>query len=154
MLSAAFGYLIVLQFVLICTHDLVDIPGWTHGKQVASAIGRRKLWLVTAVNAIFPGIAAGTAIAYWHRTAPALVGAYWVLYCLITVASAIAMWYVPYVFGTTRERELEYEQMYAGTKHVLPERGRNPRPNVLHLLFHVLFVVNLVLSAAIWARTR
>jgi hypothetical protein len=32
---------------------------------------------------------------------------------------------------------------------VLPARGDNPRPNLLHLFFHVLFVVTLCLSLAL-----
>jgi hypothetical protein len=40
--------------------------------------------------------------------------------------------------------------MYAGTKQVLPPRGDHPRPNLLHICFHVLFVVNMCLSMALW----
>jgi hypothetical protein len=42
--------------------------------------------------------------------------------------------------------------MYAGTKHVLPARGDNPRPNLLHLYFHVLFVVTLGLAVVLRLR--
>jgi hypothetical protein len=149
-MTTLFACLVVLQFILICSHDLVDVPGWTHGRQVQQVIGRRKLWLVTVVNAVFPGLAAGTAVAYWGRVAPRLVSGYWVLYCAITVASAVAMWYIPYLFGTSEERKLEYARMYAGTRHILPERGDNPRPNRLHVYFHALFVTNLILSALVW----
>ena len=104
-----FGLLVVLQFVLICVHDLVDVPGWTHGKQVQEVIGRRKLWLVTAINAIFPGIAAAMAVAYWGQRAPRLVSGYWFLYFAITVGSAIAMWYIPYFFGASEQQHF-FEQ--------------------------------------------
>jgi hypothetical protein len=43
-----------------------------------------------------------------------------------------------------------YAAMYAGTKHLLPARGDNPRPNALHLGFHALFALNLGL--ALWLR--
>jgi len=39
--------------------------------------------------------------------------------------------------------------MYAGTRNVLPARGDNPRPNVLHLYFHALFLINLALAIAL-----
>jgi hypothetical protein len=74
---------------------------------------------------------------------------YWVLYCAVTLASAIGMWYVPYFFGTSEERKREFSRMYAGTRQVLPSRGDNPRPNLLHLCFHVLFVVTFVLAAVL-----
>ncbi len=36
--------------------------------------------------------------------------------------------------------------MYAGTRQVLRPREDHPRPNLLHLCFHVLFIVNLCLA--------
>jgi hypothetical protein len=145
----AFACLITLQFVLVTFHDLVDIPGWSHGSQVQAMVGRRKLWLITLVNGLFPGLAAGWAIYFWHRPYPVFVSDYWLIYCAVTVASAVGMWYLPYVLGTTEERKREYSRMYAGTRQVLPARGDNPRPNLLHICFHVLFVVTLVLATVL-----
>jgi hypothetical protein len=71
-LSTLFTCLITLQFVAVASHDLVDIPGWTHGAQVQAIVGRRKLWLVTLVNAIFPGLAVAFAIYFWNGPKPDL----------------------------------------------------------------------------------
>ena len=120
--------------------------------QVQVLLGRRKLWLVTAINSLFPGLAVAFAIHLWNRPKPLWVVDYWVLYCSVTVASAIAMWYIPYFRGTTEGRKREYSEMYAGTRHVLPPRGDNPRPNLLHLCFHVLFVITFLLALALRAR--
>ncbi len=60
-MQAVFTFLITLQFVAVVAHDLVDIPGWTHGKQVQAVVARRKLWVATAINAVFPGLAVGFA---------------------------------------------------------------------------------------------
>ncbi len=144
-MQALFACLITLQFIVVALHDLVEIPGWTHSAQVASIIGRHKLWMVTLVNSIFPGLAMAFAIYFWNRPKPRFVGNYWMIYCAVTLASAIAMWYVPYLFGTTEERKRDYSRMYAGTRQVLPPRGDNPRPNLLHVCFHVLFVINFFL---------
>ena len=143
--QTAFSCLLLMQFIVVVSHDWIDIPGWTHGSQVQAAIGRRKLWLATLINALFPGVAVGLAIYWWGRPQPSLVADYWVAYCAITLLSAIAMWYVPYFFGTNEKQARLYAQMYEGTRQVLPVRGDNPRPNLLHLCFHVLFVVNLLL---------
>jgi hypothetical protein len=144
-----FTCLITLQFVVVAAHDLVDIPGWTHGSQVRALVGQRKLWLATLINSIFPGAAAAFAFYFWNKPKPDFVTGYWVLYCAVTVASAIAMWYVPYLFGTTEEQKRDYAKMYAGTRQVLPARGDNPRPNLLHLCFHALFVITLALALAL-----
>jgi len=47
--------LITVQFVVIVLHDLLDIPGWTNGTKVREVVGRKKLWLATAINAVFSG---------------------------------------------------------------------------------------------------
>jgi hypothetical protein len=146
LLQALFTVLIALQFVAVASHDLLDIPGWTHGSQVQAVLGRSKLWLATLVNAIFPGLAVGLAVVFWDRPRPAFVSNYWIAYCAVTVVFAIVMWYLPYVLGTTEKRKNEYARMYAGTRQVLPPRGENPRPNLLHVCGHALFLVNLFLA--------
>ena len=147
---AVFTFLIGLQFLVVVAHDLLDIPGWTHGAQVRAVIGRRRLWLATAINSIFPGVAAGFAIYFWKRPKPGFVTDYWVIYCAVTLASAIAMWYVPYFLGASEASKRDYARMYTGTRHVLPARGDHPRPNLLHVCFHVLFAINFLL--VLWLR--
>jgi hypothetical protein len=56
------------------------------------------------------------------------VADYWMLYCAVTLVSAIGMWYVPYFRGTSEERKRDYAKMYAGTRQVLPPRGDIPAP--------------------------
>jgi hypothetical protein len=138
--------LLIVQFVVVASHDLIDIPGWVHGSQVKAVVGRNKFILGTLSTAIFPALAAGFAVYFWSRPKPALVYSYWMWYCAITVISAIAMWWIPYFFGTSERTTRMYSEMYRGTRHVLPARGDNPRPNLFHLFVHVLFAVTLVLA--------
>jgi hypothetical protein len=74
-----FTCLITLQFVIIASHDLIDIPGWVHGSQIQTFIGRRKVWLATLANSIFPGLAAGFAIYFWNKPRPDFVPNYWLI---------------------------------------------------------------------------
>jgi hypothetical protein len=37
-------------------------------------------------------------------------------------------------------------------RQVLPPRGRNPRPNLLHFCFDVLFVINSCLALRLWRK--
>ena len=131
---------------MVVAHDWIDVPGWTHGTQVQSVVGRRKLWIATLINAAFPGIAVAFAFTFWNRPKPAFVKSYWILYCAVTLASAIFMWCIPYFLDATEKTKQDYLRMYAGTKQVLPPRKDNPRPNLLHLCFHVLFIVNFCLA--------
>src|SRR5580704_8061280 len=95
--------LLIVQFVVVAAHDLIDIPGWVHGSQVRAMVGPRKLVLATLSTAIFPAVAAGFAVCFWSRPKPGYVYNYWMWYCAITVISAVAMWWIPYFFGASEE---------------------------------------------------
>jgi hypothetical protein len=148
-----FGCLISLQFLVVVIHDWIDVPGWTHGRQVRAVVGGRKLLWATLINAAFPGAAVGLALWFWDRPWPRFAGNYWAIYCALTVVSALLMWYLPYFCGTNAAKTREYAQMYAGTRHVLPARGDHPRPNLLHICFHILFVATLVLALLLRSRS-
>jgi hypothetical protein len=144
-----FTCLIALQFVIIALHDLVDIPWWITGSQVQAVMGRRKVLLATLANCVFPGIAVTLATLFWSRPLPHFVTNYWIIYCGVACLSALGMWYIPYFRGAPEKLKREYEQMYAGTKVLLPPRGDNPRPNLFHMGIHALFVANLSLAIAL-----
>jgi hypothetical protein len=145
-MASIFTCLIVLQFLIILGHDLIDIPGVVSGSRVQAHMGRRKVWLAALANSVFPGIAVGFAIVFWNRPQPAYVLNYWLIYCSIAVLSAIGMWYLPYFRGAPEPQKQDYLHMYEGTKHVLPERGDNPRPNVFHIGIHILFALSLCVA--------
>jgi hypothetical protein len=151
-LQALFACLITLQFAVVVAHDWIDVPGWTHGHQVQAVMGPRKLWIATLINAVFPGIAVAFAVRFWNRPKPGFVTNYWVLYCALTLVSAIFMGYVPYFLGANEKTKRDHLRMYAGTRQVLRPRNDNPRPNLLHLCFHGLFVVNFCLAFAVRCR--
>jgi hypothetical protein len=142
----AFTLLISLQFLIILLHDLVEVRGWSHSSQMAAVLGKPKLWMATLINAIFPGVAAAFALRFWDRPIPAFVNRYWLIYCAVTIVSAIAMWYLPYFLGASAQKKDHYRRFYAGTHQLLPARGDNPRPNLLHILFHGVFVATFCLA--------
>jgi hypothetical protein len=150
MIQIVFNYLIVLQFVVVALHDWIEIPGWTHGRQMMAVLGPTKMAIGTVINCLFPGLAAAFAIYFWNSPKPNYALDYWVIYCAVTVLGAITAWWIPYFRGTDEKTTQMYLKMYAGTKQILPPRGDNPRANLLHLYFHVLFLGNLVLSAILW----
>ena len=150
MITILFTALIVVQLLVVALHDLADIPGWTHGSQMRAALGPTKTVVGTVINCLFPGLAVAFAFYYWHRPKPGFVLDYWIIYCGITVIGAITAWWIPYFRGTDEKTKQLYSAMYAGTRQVLPAHGDNPRPNLLHLYFHALFLSNLVLATVLW----
>jgi hypothetical protein len=145
-MQAWFLVLISLQFLIILLHDLVEVPGWSHTSQMQAVLGKRKLWAATVANSVFPGVAVAFAVYFWNRPKPLFVTRYWMIYCAVTAVSAIAMWYLPYFLGATPAKKNEYLRFYEGTRQILPARGDNPRPNLLHVLFHIVFVATLILA--------
>jgi hypothetical protein len=123
--------LLAVQFLFVATHDFLDIPGLHYGSQVRRAIGPRKLLLATAINASFPAVAAGSAMYFLatQRPQPAAVTDCQLIYCAVTLVSAVAMWWVPYFRGASPETRGLYAAMYANTRHVLPPvRSRRRQP--------------------------
>jgi hypothetical protein len=151
-MQIAFTILISLQFLIILLHDLVEIPGWSHTSQMQAVLGKHKLWGATLANSIFPGVAAAFSWIFWNRPRPASVDRYWLIYCAVTVLSAVVMWYLPYFFGASEAKGNQYQRFYAGTRQILPPRGNNPRPNFLHVIFHFVFVATLSLALIINTR--
>jgi hypothetical protein len=153
MIQTIFTFLITAQFLVGVLHDWLHIPGWTHGRQVYAALGPAKMWLSTAVNGLLPGLAVGFALSYWQRPKPSFVLTYWLVYCTVTVAGAMQAWWIPYFRGTDEKTKEMYAKMYEGTIQVLPAHGNNPRPNLLHLFFHSLFLTTLTLSVILRFKT-
>jgi hypothetical protein len=69
-MAVLFTFLIALQFLIIVSHDLIDIPGLVHGSHVQQIEGKRKVWLATLANSVFPGIAVAFAILFYNQPAP------------------------------------------------------------------------------------
>jgi len=147
-LQTLFSVLIILQCALIILHDQITIPGVNNARAVRRVIGAKKFWIGTVSTAIFPAIAAILAVRSWGHAASAATRHYWVLYCAVTVISALFMWWIPYFSGADPETSRQYQEMYQDTAQLLPARGDNPRPNALHIVFHVFFIATLALSIA------
>jgi hypothetical protein len=150
MIQTIFTYLLIAQFLVNALHDWLDIPGWTHGRQVRTALGPTKMIIGTAINAILPGIAVVLALRYWNQPAPLSARTYWVVYCAITGMGALTSWWIPYFRGTDEKTRELYKKLYEGTIQVLPPRGDNPRPNLLHLCLHAIFAATLPLAVILW----
>ena len=151
-MEALFTSLIVLQFLIVAVHDWINIPGWVSGTQVQEVVGRRKLAWGTAINLLPPGFAVAWAIWFYHAPKPGYVLNYWLIYTAVTVAAALVMWWIPYLFGASAKHRQVYSKMYAGTRHILPVRAGDPGPNLTHIVFHVLFMSTLILAVVLRLR--
>jgi hypothetical protein len=65
---------------------------------------------------------------------------YLAAYIVIFAVLAWLSWYRPYLFGSTPEREQAAAHEFGRTTQVLPRRGTRIRPNLMHVILHVLFL--------------
>jgi hypothetical protein len=149
-----FTWLIVAQFVVVAAHDWIEIPGLVSGRQVQAIIGRRRLAVATVINSLFPAVAVLFAVRFAHEPPPGYAQQYWLVYTAITVVSAFSMWWIPYLFGPSQDHRNLYGKLYRGTWFVLPERGGDRGPNLVHLVFHALFVSTFVLALVQYLGSR
>lgn len=55
-------------------------------------------------------------------------------YYFVLLATEIATWWAPYLFGASPKWAELHARMHRHTLMVLPRRGHNPRPNLEHLI--------------------
>lgn len=60
------------------------------------------------------------------------------VFYFILLGCEIATWFVPYLIGASPRWEEAYSRIQGRTIMLLPRRGRNPTPNLEHLLLMVL----------------
>ncbi len=68
-MQTVFTVLIVVQFLVVALHDLVDIPGWTYGRQVQSALGRNRVLIGALISILVSSAnpANGCVRDHWHE---------------------------------------------------------------------------------------
>jgi len=143
-----FKVLLVVQCLVTIFHDMLEIPGWTHRSQVLAAIGVKKFWAATAINSVFP-LTAVAVVLFAGGSHSLFARNYPFIYCSVAVLSMVGMWHIPYYFGTDEKTKHIYAVMYEGTKQVFPPRKDHPRPNLLHVYLHVLYITTFSISVAL-----
>jgi hypothetical protein len=72
---------------------------------------------------------------FWSGIAALVVDTVW-------LAMQIQSWWIPYIFGTDREWQLQYAK--GPTTKVFPSFGHHVAPDGMHFLIHVLLVAALI----------
>jgi len=126
--------------VVVAVHDWVPLGRLNdlspenqppRGTRVAASVGN-----IVPVVALFV-----IAIVWSDRPLPLGAAIFAVAYIAVFVVLMWLSWYQPYFFGASEQRERDAEREYGGTVQVLPRRGTHVRPNLMHVILHVLFIV-------------
>jgi hypothetical protein len=97
---------------------------------------------------LLPGIPAAIGLVfgvrYFGRTYPGwLEMLLWITYGLFLLGMLRA-WWIPYLFGTDKQRAARYQVIFSGTHSFLPKRN-GMAPDTLHTLFHLITLATAVL---------
>jgi hypothetical protein len=138
----------VIYLVSVLVHDWVPMfPLNDLVRQSEHPIRIRAL--VELGNVLPIGVILVLAVIFPEGRLPLGASIYIGAYLVIFAALAWLSWYQPYFFGTSPARESASAREYGRTVQVLPSRGGRVRPNLVHLVLHVMF-----LAVAIVALTR
>ena len=147
MQSPALTIALAVFVLYLIIHDWVTVPRFNEPRSGGISPGQRA---AISVGNVLPPLLLLILVAVSPTTGPmpwwtVLWGAIYFVAFLVLVWLS---WYQPYLRGTTPERTASYEAEFAGTIHVLPSRGDHPRPNLAHVVLHLLMLVCLVLFFA------
>jgi small-conductance mechanosensitive channel len=135
---------LAIFLVYVILHDWVSMPPFNNTHEFAKRSLSKRL-LITLGNALPLIVALTLAIYYRYATLPFFAKCYMLLYVLLFFILMWTSWYKPYLLGTTKEQEASYKKEYGSTIQVLPAHGHNPRPNLMHVILHGLFLMSAVL---------
>lgn len=132
----------MLIFVLL--HDWINLYPFNDLKTLNRHCSLRNKILMTITNVPFIAIYLGILLTYW--SAPFSFHAkFYLIACNILFLIGISYsWYLPYIFGWPEQQVKELNQMYQSTHRFLPRIGSNPTPNTLHVIFHIVLLINLI----------
>lgn len=141
-----FLVLSLIQFLILLVQDTVNLFPLNDIKHLQESMSLRDRTLMFIGNTVFFLICLVLQIVYFGQPKPVWVGGYAVLLYGLNLYLMYQQWYKYYFFGAAAEVNAKYALEYGRTLHILPARGSNPRPNLLHLVLHVLFVCNTILA--------
>ena len=144
MSSAALIVVLAVFVLYLLFQDWVSVPGFNEPQTGGVRLGQR---LAISAGNVVPPLLLLVLILASPRTGPL---PWWtlgwgVLYFVAFLVLVWLAWYGPYLNGTTAQRTADYRAEFARTVQALPPRGDHPRPNLAHVVLHLLFLATAVL---------
>ena len=139
-----FSSLLIALFLLF--HDWIDMYPFNDLETFNRHCSLRNKILMTIINSSFFILYTAILILYWNSPIPFFAKLYIVICNLLFLSGIIFSWWLSYFFGWPISQVKELNEMYGKTHAFLPRIGNNPTPNTLHVIFHIVFIVNFIFS--------
>jgi hypothetical protein len=142
---------IVVLFIAL--HDWVPLGKLSNPAGIRATDTRRRLLLVTVLSALPYAIGFAASAGYATTGFPMwLMYWLWISY-LAGLYGMLRAWWVPYLLIKDPVRVARYQERFAITHAFLPTRN-GIRPDTLHVGFHIVFLVALILLCVLTFSTH
>jgi hypothetical protein len=112
----------------------------------------RDIILMTAINTSFFIIYTLILLYYWSAPFSLYAKAYLITCNVLFSIGIIFSWWAPYLFGFPITQVEDLHRTHGTTHAFLPPIGTNPIPNTLHVIFHTVFVINMITTFILLAQ--
>ena len=139
--------------LFIALRDWVPLGKLSNRPAIRAADTRRRLLLVTVASAL-PYAIGFAASAHYAATSFPMWLMYWLWISYIAgLYGMLRAWWVPYLLLEDPVRTARYRERFANTHSFLPTRN-GIRPDTLHVCFHGVFLVALILLCVLTFSTH
>jgi hypothetical protein len=133
-----------LVVLFIALHDWIPLGRLNNLAGIRSVDTTRRLFLVTALSTLPFAIGFAASVHYASSGFPMwLMWWLWISYG-VGLYGMLKAWWVPYLLVADPVRAARYRERFAHTHSFLPTRN-GIRPDTLHVCFHAVVVVLLIL---------
>ena len=134
----------ILITLFLLLHDWINIYPLNDLETFNKYCSLRNKILMTIVNTPFFIIYTLLLLYYWATPFPLYVKIYLILCNILFGIGILFSWWYPYFFGWPISQVQELREAYERTHVFLPKINNNPIPNTLHVLFHTVFIINMI----------
>lgn len=135
--------------LFLALHDWINIYPLNDLETFNKYCSLRNKILMTIINTPFFIIYTILILYYWSAPMPWYAQAYLIVCNLLFLTGIIFSWWLPYFCGFPITQAQELHKSHGTTHTFLPAIGNNPIPNTLHVIFHAIFIINMIAAGII-----
>ncbi|HJZ24325.1 MAG TPA: hypothetical protein VJ201_07765 [Candidatus Babeliales bacterium] len=130
--------------LFLTLHDWIDIYPLNDLATFNKHCSLRNKILMTIINTPFFIIYTALLLYYWSTPISSYAAAYLIICNLLFFTGIMFSWWLPYLFGFPASQVEDLHKSHGTTHTFLPTIGNNPTPDTLHVIFHLVFVLNVI----------
>lgn len=136
--------IVITLFLLL--HDWINIYPFNDLKTFNKHCSLHNKIIMTIVNTFF-FVMYTFILLYYRNSSFSLHAKIYLIICnTLFLTGIIFSWWLPYLFGWPKSQVKDLHETHGTTHTFLPQINNNPTPNTLHVIFHLIFVINMIVS--------